>query len=319
MVAELAQPVGRPAQLGQLLGDRGHGAVLGGGSPPAHGSGSWSGLLVDDPTQHPRAGHRRQDLGPQPHLHRLRPGEEQVAALVGLVDEDETGDAIGDPRGGGAHDRPAPAVTDEHERPHPEVVEEVDEVAAQPGQVAGARGRARCGPARCGRRRRSSSARPRRGITAPHEWRENPMPASSTTTGVPFAVTLVVAAPGRHRVVACGDGAACTGPGGWFPALGSATVGRRRLAGEAGVEPGGDLRPGLGRLGGRGWRRAGRSARRPGPARTGARTGPPCGRAGRAGPGRPATSRRGANDLAGVVLLEPGRADGVGGRGVVVT
>src|SRR3546814_17706673 len=62
--------------------------------------------------------------------------EEQLAALIGLVDQHEAGDQVRSGRGNRPHDRAAPAVPDEHRGGAAEVLEDIDEVTGEAGQVA---------------------------------------------------------------------------------------------------------------------------------------------------------------------------------------
>ena len=81
-------------------------------------------------------GEHRKERRADAYLAFIGLGEEEVAALVGLVDQHETRDPVRYLGRGGAHDRSAPAVTDEHERTVPEVREEVEQIVDEPGQDA---------------------------------------------------------------------------------------------------------------------------------------------------------------------------------------
>ena len=115
MVAQVPQVVEVVVELGELGGRRRGGAVLG-----AHGRrrrfGQRAGQPPGDEPEEPQPSGERHGPASEPLLALGSGGEEQVAGLVGLVDEDEAGDAIRDPGGDHPHDRAAPAVADQHSR-----------------------------------------------------------------------------------------------------------------------------------------------------------------------------------------------------------
>jgi len=114
VVAQLAEVVGRRCELCYLRPGRGDGRVL-----AAHGRRG----RLRQPAGHAAHPNAEQASPRQQRQHARGDGElpvrggreEEVAALVGLVDEDEPDDELRQPRRDAADDRSTPAVADEHE------------------------------------------------------------------------------------------------------------------------------------------------------------------------------------------------------------